>query len=118
VKNITPAHMHCDSGWCPSIHESEDGRHYMVVGKNANLMTTREWREDRGAKPGHDELVIIIDRALLSTIRNQVREECAKIADRQASDSKARNTAADDFGVYAAINIAETIRALKETPHE
>src|SRR3972149_249570 len=108
--------MHCDTGWRPSIHESEDGRHYMVVGKNANLMTTREWREDRGAKPGHDELVIIIDRALLSTIRNQARAACRRTAHPQAADSRARTAAPDDFGVYAAINIAETIRALKETP--
>jgi len=115
VKNITPAHMHCDSGWCPSIHESEDGRHYMVVGKNANLMTTREWREDRGAKPGRDELVIIIDRALLSTIRNQVREECAKVVKEFADNARAGgfDGSAEDID-----KIEAAIRALKETPHE
>jgi len=114
MKNITPVPMRCDSFQCPSIHELEDGR-LLIIGE---YLSTNEARE-AGANPNPEtEGAIIIDRALLATIRDEVREECALIADRAASDSKARDTMADDFGVYAAMEIVAAIRALKEMPHE
>lgn len=40
-------------------------------------------------------------------------EGCALVADRRAAEAKTRNTAADDYAVYAADDIARDIRALK-----
>jgi hypothetical protein len=102
MKNLTPQHLRCHFGEsCPSVHELEDGR-LLIVGE----MQFDWWTREKGGNPGQNEMGITIDKALLSTIRDEVREECAKIAD----EARGKWLDYDE--------IADAIRALKETPHE
>jgi hypothetical protein len=122
MKNLTPQHLRCEWGGCPSVHELEDGRRYIIVGQTAGLVAD----DELVAKPGPDETAVIIDHALLSTIRDEVREECAE-ALRQMRWSKdafpMRLTTWKQEDAHAAIGLAlesavAAIRALTETPHE
>jgi hypothetical protein len=101
MKNLTPQHLRCEWGGCPSVHELEDGR-LLIVGE----MQFDWWAREKGGNPGQNEMGVIIDRALLSTIRDEVRQECANVAD----EARAKCLDYDE--------IAAAIRALKETPHE
>ncbi len=66
MKNITPEHMRCQIGYCPSVHELNDGR-LLIVGE---YVSTNELRE-MGANPNPEtEGGVIIDRALLANIVN------------------------------------------------
>jgi hypothetical protein len=113
MKNLTPRHLRCEWGGCQSIHALEDGRRYIIVGQTAGLVAD----DELVAKPGPDETAVIIDHALLSTIRDEVREECAAAADLLAETWKPRKPFSHD-PVEAFEEAAAAIRALKETPHE
>lgn len=109
MKNLTPQHLKCGTGWRQSVHELEDGR-LLIVGQTAGLVAD----EELVAKPGPDETAIIIDRALLAAIMDEVREECAKIADEFARPI-APGTTAGSVTQMTGESIAVAIRALKET---
>jgi hypothetical protein len=104
VRNITPAHLRCGPFNCPSVHELEDGR-LLIVGKRTNVSAEVLSTMDLAT-----EEAVIIDRALLATIRDEVREECANIAGTYLKDG--------DWDKDTCEAIARDIRALKETPHE
>jgi hypothetical protein len=109
MKDVTPKHMRCTyMAGCPSIHELEDGR-LLIVGK----MAAYPGHSYQGVPIGPGEDAMIIDKALLSTIRDEVREECAVRLDDLAAKSEAMGRECGDL-----INAARVIRALKETPHE
>lgn len=102
MKNLTPQHLRCHFGEsCPSMHELEDGRSYLIVGSGAYHDGYA-----MGIKIGPGETAITIDRALLASIRDEVREECATVAD----EARAKCLDYDE--------IAAAIRALKEAPHD
>lgn len=138
MRNLTPAHLRCGPLNCPSVHELEDGR-LLIVGECADELaaTTKISDEPSPREPwrathlsdtmGVSEGAFVIDKALLATIRDEVREECAKIADYWAQGNwKAQSKDRSRFNIYdlqraienAGLGIAEDIRALKETPHE
>lgn len=105
-----------------SINELEGGL-LLIVGE----MQFDWWTRERGGNPGQNEMGVVIDKALLATITDEVREECAKIADYWAQGNwKAQSKDRSRFNIYdlqraienAGVGIAEDIRALKETPHE
>lgn len=62
MRNITPVHLRCEWGECPSVHELEDGR-LLIVGRDAFDEAERgevAW--------GIDETPIIVDRAILANV--------------------------------------------------
>jgi hypothetical protein len=75
MKNLTPEHMKCPAGYCPSVHELDDGR-LLIVGQTAGLVAD----DEQVAKPGPDETAIIIDRALLANVLTEASgaEEASK----------------------------------------
>jgi hypothetical protein len=115
MKNLTPQHLRCEWGGCPSVHELEDGRLH-IIGE-ADGRTHEELRGD-GFKIGPGETAVIIDRALLSTIRDEVREECAKAIALLAEAWSPRRPEDARDPPEAFEQAAAAIRALKETPHE
>lgn len=100
MKNLTPQHLRCPLADCPSVHELEDGK-IMVVGPS---LYNDGYARDVKLGPG--ENAVMIDKALLSTIRDEVREKCATVAD----EARAKCLDYDE--------IAAAIRALKETPDD
>lgn len=82
MKNLTPKAMRCDSGWCPSVGQLEDGR-LLIVGKIAPWLEVNEDsspvdRESWTVSVGTDETAVIIDPALLDDfVAGKVREERA-----------------------------------------
>lgn len=119
MKDLTPANLRCGPSNCPSVHELEDGR-LLIVGKrtsvSAEILATMDLATEE---------VIIIDRALLSTIRDDVRAECVKLlrdfAAERAERGEAGPVAIRDEALSASATaslLAARIDALKETPHE
>lgn len=86
-ENLTPAHLRCVIGNCPSIHRLEDGR-LLVVGRIASLDEKLAVMAN-GALWNDDEAAVIISPELLGSLKAEwvsdavavEREECAKIAD-------------------------------------
>lgn len=128
MKDKTPAHLRCAWGGCPSVHELEGGSIAIIGRKGSRDPMSGE--SYFGHPIGDDEELVIIDKALLATIRDEVREECA-IALRTLRDKKREilnhfeavgagaseiNEASGSLdGVFDALGV---IIALKETPDE
>jgi hypothetical protein len=103
VKDLTPRSMRCEWGGCPAVYDLGDGR-LLFVGKIP--LVDENWPSR--VKIGFDEAAITIDKALLATIRDEVREECAMVADAYRKDG--------DWNQDTCEAIARNIRALKEAP--
>lgn len=72
MKNLTPDHMRCPMGDCPSIHQLEDGR-LLIVGKIAPFLEVDEngqglHPEDWPVDLNNDETAIVISPDLLSDL--------------------------------------------------
>jgi hypothetical protein len=79
TENLTPAHMRCAVGTCPSLYRLEDGR-FLVVGKVAFLAAPMVWNKMKDDKAiGPEEYAIVIDPALLDTY---VEEKVAALEER------------------------------------
>jgi hypothetical protein len=130
MKNITPWHLRCGPLNCPAVFELEDGR-AVIVGEFAHMHPPGTAPGDlyealcNENKIGDNEAAIIIDRALLSTIRDEVREECAKLlrdfAAERAERGETGPVAIRDEALSASATaslLAARIDALRETPHE
>jgi len=61
-KNLTPEHMRCGYGTCPSIHKMEDGKLF-ILGEYAN---SEEWAQAGDPKKSDSEAAIVISPDLLS----------------------------------------------------
>lgn len=71
-RNLTPEAMRCEDGWCPSVHELDDGR-LLIVGKRG---AQQAYDGNVGMAP--DEEAVIISPDLLSDyVAEKVREERA-----------------------------------------
>jgi hypothetical protein len=125
MKDITPLHLRCEiAATCPSIHELEDGDSYLVVGKKAPV--NFDGKAYFHIPIGDDETAIIIDKALLSTIRDEVRRNCVKAIEAELAkerggyDPSKEYTAGQMHEAYftAGHRAIAAICALKETPHE
>jgi hypothetical protein len=69
TENLTPTHLRCGFGSCPSVHRLEDGR-LLIVGE---MGWSHFWPS--GLRPADNEEVILIDPAILATLREEwVRE--------------------------------------------
>jgi hypothetical protein len=62
MQDLTPSHLKCFHGTCPSVHELCAGR-LLIVGKRGDRTAS-----EGGAPVGEDEYAIIIDRALLANV--------------------------------------------------
>lgn len=82
IKNLTPAHLRCEWGACPSVHRLEDGR-LLIVGDDG-FPKSREV----GIPCDSDEAVIIIHPDLLSTVMQEEIEKALLKDDFAASISK------------------------------
>jgi hypothetical protein len=65
ITDITPHHMRCFAGSCPSVHELDDGR-LMIIGKRGDFMA-----DNLNIAVADSEEAIIIDRALLANVALQ-----------------------------------------------
>lgn len=61
-RNLTPAHLRCQWGACPSIHEL-DGGGLLIVGKSATMAAALE-----RVSVGEDEHAVIVDRELVANV--------------------------------------------------
>jgi hypothetical protein len=64
MKDVTPEHLRCTIGACPSVHELPDGKLLLIVGLRARGRDI----EEADALVGATETAIIIDRALLANV--------------------------------------------------
>jgi hypothetical protein len=83
-RNLTPDHLRCAIGTCPSVHDIEGDR-LLIVGKKGWPVICNEKLE---IPVSDDEQAIIIDKALLGKVLAEAiadeREACAKIVDAAA----------------------------------
>jgi hypothetical protein len=118
----TPQKLRCEWGGCQSIHALDDGRRYIIVGQTAGLVAD----DELVAKPGPDETAVIIDHALLATIRDEVRRDCVRAIEAELAkerggyDPSKEYTAGQMHEAYftAGHRAIAAICALKETPHD
>lgn len=68
--DITPEHLKCSGGSCPSIHRSEDGSKYRVTGK---MIDADSVAEERGW-----EATVEIDAKLLEGVFEEWSREKLK----------------------------------------
>lgn len=71
-ENLTPEHMRCAAGTCPSVHQLEDGR-LLIVGAEAPTDLDGETVFETGARIGQNEAGVIISPDLLSSLPELVR---------------------------------------------
>lgn len=84
MQDWTPKAMRCEDGWCPSVHELDDGR-LLIVGDRAaqqwHQQENGEWErraaQGGGALANHEEAVIISPDLLSDYVAGKVREERA-----------------------------------------
>lgn len=82
--NLTPDHLRCSLGGCPSVHELEDGN-FVIVGKYARLMADTEASALRdnlrnAGQIGPDEAAIFVEADLLSTLKSRWIKEALEAA--------------------------------------
>lgn len=108
-QDLTPKHMRCPAGDCPSITRLDDGR-LLIVGAEAptDLDETVFGTE---IKIGNNEAGVLISPSLLDTlmeeVRREERERCAKIAD-------AIGCEVDQSWLDCGMKIASAIRTRKD----